>query len=91
MDAEYHLFPSPHGDKFQHLEKALADWAVKFPSPHGDKFQHDDYFSASRAIGFRPLTGINFNMLRSNARILAGAFPSPHGDKFQQIEEARAE
>ena len=35
------VFPSPHGDKFQHTEMMSEYTKPEFPSPHGDKFQRD--------------------------------------------------
>ena len=33
------MFPSPLGDKFQHMQKYQNGMITAFPSPHGDKFQ----------------------------------------------------
>ena len=35
-----------------------------FPSPLGDKFQHDLKDIRYRFSGFRPLTGLNFNIMK---------------------------
>ena len=34
-------------------------------------------------MGFRPLTGINFNNINITTGKTVYPFPSPHGDKFQ--------
>ena len=35
-----------------------------FPSPHGDKFQRRKYKTQAASRCFRPLAGINFNVMR---------------------------
>ena len=55
------LFPSPHGDKFQPVDRVGMMDSFAFPSPHGDKFQRVNMREKAQFIGFRPLTGINFN------------------------------
>ena len=56
-------FPSPHGDKFQPNRRRIRILCQTFPSPHGDKFQRCISQIWGKNGGFRPLTGINFNLM----------------------------
>ena len=38
-------------------------------------------------MGFRPLTGINFNLGLAVKQFYQSKFPSPHGDKFTSKQE----
>ena len=44
------------------------------------------YPGTKAAVRFRPLTGINFNLLMAHTERDKRAFPPPHGDKFQHTE-----
>ena len=84
--AEYtRLFPSPHGDKFQHGGWTFASYNTEFPSPHGDKFQHNLSFEFQFLSGFPSPHGDKFQLPRIAQKALPRLFPSPHGDKFQQL------
>ena len=57
-----HVFPSPHGDKFQPLrEWIMWDKYECFRPLTGINFNIMSHVLAVADAGFRPLTGINFN------------------------------
>ena len=75
------------------LDKAIAEGKdIEFPSPHGDKFQPLMKMVISSVFSFRPLTGINFNIVVAVGVTFIGRFRPLTGINFNLgVAESRME